>query len=147
MASRFRQVQKGEFDYQQVKSGEMEWSRKPGVYLMVFPNGMKYLGKSNHLGKRLISHISGFRKGEKWYGAAKQTFCDIEEPSFYQVWEAFRDNVVYYITYDDKPEELEQEYLKRIELNFRTKEYYNTQYPEVTYEEWMDSMFGGDQND
>jgi hypothetical protein len=49
-------------DYNETRHGFNDWSSKPGVDLMIFPNGIKYLGKSNHLLKRLLAHISKFKK-------------------------------------------------------------------------------------
>lgn len=145
----FCQIDRKEMDYNETRHGFNDWSYKPGVYLMIFPNGMKYLGKSNHVGKRLVAHISKFKKGEGWYGAARPSFCSIKDPSFFQLWENFRNKVDFFVAFSEKEnEEIEMEelYLKRIKMNFRTKEYYNSVYPSVSIEEWTDWMFGSDQN-
>jgi predicted GIY-YIG superfamily endonuclease len=43
--------------WQQIKKAEFELS---GVYLMIFPNGKKYLGKTNNLRRRLKEHLKAF---------------------------------------------------------------------------------------
>lgn len=140
----FQQVDKKDLNYTEIKNGQ-KWSMDAGVYLMLFPNGMKYIGKSNHLGKRLISHVSAFKKGNDWHGKAKDCFCPIKNPTFYQMWESFVQNVEYYIYTVPAGEEdkLEEHYLKQIAFRFNQKMYYNTKYPEISVEEWIEYEFGG----
>lgn len=145
----FQIVEKKDLDYKKVKNGE-GWSSAAGVYLMVFPNGMNYIGKSNHIGKRLISHISAFKKPRRkndWHGEAAKVF-HFKGDNFYDYWQDFVQNVDYYIyeTEPGKEEELETYYLKQIALRFNQKLYYNTKYPVLTEEEWMEYMFGDDKN-
>lgn len=51
-----------------------------GIYLMEFPNGMRYLGKSKHINKRIRQHFQDFLTAKDWHNEAYWTFTNKPKP-------------------------------------------------------------------
>ena len=51
-----------------------------GIYLMIFPNGMRYLGKSKHINKRIRQHFKDFFNAKDWHKDAYYTFTKKPKP-------------------------------------------------------------------
>jgi GIY-YIG catalytic domain. len=49
---------------------------KPGVYLIVFENGKRYVGSTNNIHKRLVNHLGSLlgknHNSVKWYKLARE---------------------------------------------------------------------------
>ena len=49
---------------------------KPGVYLIIFENGKRYVGSTNNIHKRLVNHLGCLlgrnRDTTKWYKLARE---------------------------------------------------------------------------
>lgn len=103
-----------------------------GIYLMIFPNGMRYIGKSIHIKDRLKQHIYAFYKKKEgdWHGRAVETFAAGAETKD-DIWKCFWRAVDFYIMPTEKGMEGEYETaaLKQIMENGKMEEFYNTSYP------------------
>lgn len=119
----FKQVNK-DITHRNFISQDMPWYDSSGVYLMIFSNGMKYLGKSNKLGSRLSTHISEFRFGKNWHEKLNQ-----QGKTFHDTIQWFRNNVQFFIC-ECEPEDLYEKYcLSIIKNRGEQDQYYNAQYP------------------
>lgn len=49
-----------------------------GIYVMVFPDGKRYLGKTKHFNHRLRQHFRDFSFASDWHAAARPTFTDLK---------------------------------------------------------------------
>lgn len=50
----------------------------PGIYMLIFPNGMRYLGKSIHINQRIRQHFKAFSFSSDWHSIARSTFTKIK---------------------------------------------------------------------
>lgn len=105
---------------------------------MIFPNGKKYLGKTNNLRRRLKEHLKAFQKSNDWHRMAAEQF--LSEKSLEDLGLVYRDfffNVELYFKDTNTGQaayQMEQEYLTRIMKNNRQEEYYNISYPTLKKE-------------
>ena len=51
-----------------------------GIYVMIFPDGKRYLGKSKHLNRRIREHFRDFSFASDWHSAAAHTFTQLQLP-------------------------------------------------------------------
>lgn len=49
-----------------------------GIYMMQFPNGKRYLGKTKHFNRRLREHFRDFSFASDWHAAARTTFTELQ---------------------------------------------------------------------
>lgn len=106
--------------------------RGAGIYLMVFPSGMKYVGRSKNILKRLNGHIYSFfnPRENDWHREGVKEFCPAAKNKD-DVWKGFWRQVAFYIMPCEEGEEyeLEDRALIEITINGKRNEYYNTAYP------------------
>ena len=50
----------------------------PGIYMLIFPNGMRYLGKSIHINERIRQHFKAFSFASDWHSIARSTFTKLK---------------------------------------------------------------------
>ena len=70
------------FKFKQIK----DWSfskldkeyRGSGIYMMVFPNHQRYLGKSVHINRRLREHFRDFSFSSDWHDKARESFTQLK---------------------------------------------------------------------
>lgn len=106
-----------------------------GIYLLIFPNGMKYIGKSKCIPLRIDQHLNDFRyRKTDWHAAALKTFLLTEKKgklTWKEVFYSFlREVKVYVQTCEEGLETAyEKQALREIDKNGFREQYYNTQYP------------------
>lgn len=49
-----------------------------GIYMLIFPNGMRYLGKSVHINERIRQHFKAFSFSSDWHSIARPSFTRIK---------------------------------------------------------------------
>lgn len=114
-----------------------------GIYIMSFPNGMKYLGKSKHINKRIRQHFLDFSNASDWHAAARSTFTKYKLPQFnlklqdeynrirYKMACDFFHKIKLYIweVPEDKITWAEDSCLNQIQIENNQSKFYNSQYP------------------
>lgn len=72
MEPNFKRIDKWSFSYlDKCYSGS-------GIYVMQFPNGKRYLGKTKHFNRRLREHFRDFSFASDWHAAARITFTNLK---------------------------------------------------------------------
>lgn len=118
-----------------------------GIYLLIFPNGMKYVGKSKNIRKRIGQHVKAFCSREPdWHATALETFYKVEREVKYseefvsvriinfdveKLIKQFWNKVKIYIQTCEEglKTAYEKQALREIDKNGFREQYYNTQYP------------------
>lgn len=77
-----------QFDFKQVSPFNFTildryWSNS-GIYMMIFPNGMRYLGQSKHINQRIRGHFRAFSYDNDWHAAARTTFTQLKLENKYE---------------------------------------------------------------
>lgn len=74
-----------EIDFREIKRWSFSYLDKhytSGIYVMEFPNGMRYLGKSKNIPRRLREHFKDFSYASDWHSAARPIFTKLILPEF-----------------------------------------------------------------
>lgn len=50
----------------------------PGIYMLIFPDGKRYLGKSKDISRRIRQHFKAFSFYSDWHSIARPTFTNFE---------------------------------------------------------------------
>lgn len=113
-------------EWQEYKEIKWQGQAKRGVYLLVFPNGMKYVGMSKNLHKRILTHcknLSSPKNKTPWYSKAAETINT--KQGFVEIMKQL-EILIYFC---DNPEEVEKELLIDIWVQGNQNLFYNTAYP------------------
>lgn len=100
MEPNFKRIDKWSFSYlDKYYSGS-------GIYVMQFPNGKRYLGKTKHFSDRLRQHFRDFSFASDWHAAARTTFTKLQMKPLWVVpnFEPDEYNIIRYHFKKDHPE-------------------------------------------